>query len=43
MNGLHIMAGQYLAKIPMTFASVPLAYGARTWAARATAPERAVA
>jgi uncharacterized PurR-regulated membrane protein YhhQ (DUF165 family) len=40
---LHIMAGQYLAKIVMTFASVPLVYGARAWAARATAPERAVA
>jgi uncharacterized PurR-regulated membrane protein YhhQ (DUF165 family) len=40
---LRIMAGQYLAKIVMTFASVPLVYGARAWAARATAPERAVA
>ena len=40
---LHIMAGQYLAKIAMTFASVPLVYGARAWAARATAPERAIA
>jgi uncharacterized PurR-regulated membrane protein YhhQ (DUF165 family) len=40
---LRIMAGQYLAKIVMTFASVPLVYGARAWAARATAPERVVA
>src|SRR5207244_13279014 len=40
---LRIMAGQYLAKIVMTFASVPLVYGARSWAARATAAERAVA
>ena len=40
---LHIMAGQYLAKIVMTLASVPLVYGARAWAARVTAPERAAA
>jgi uncharacterized integral membrane protein (TIGR00697 family) len=40
---LHIMAGQYLAKIVMTFASVPLVYGARAWAARATTPERVTA
>jgi uncharacterized PurR-regulated membrane protein YhhQ (DUF165 family) len=40
---LRIMAGQYLAKIAMTVASVPLVYGARAWAARAAAPERAVA
>src|SRR5438105_15053323 len=40
---LRIMAGQYLAKIVMTFASVPLVYGARAWAARATAPEHVAA
>ena len=40
---LRIMAGQYLAKIVMTFASIPLVYGARAWAARAAAPERALA
>ena len=40
---LRIMAGQYLAKIVMTFASVPLVYGARAWAARTVVAERATA
>lgn len=37
---LHIMAGQYLAKIAMTIVSVPLVYWGRSWTARvgATAP-----
>lgn len=31
---LHIMAGQYLAKIAMTCVSIPLVYWARSWTAR---------
>jgi uncharacterized PurR-regulated membrane protein YhhQ (DUF165 family) len=31
---LHIIAGQYLAKIAMTIVSVPLVYSARSWTAR---------
>ena len=40
---VHIMEGQYLAKIAMTVVSVPLVYAARAWAAQATAPERVLA
>ncbi len=32
---LHIVEGQYLAKLAMTFVSIPLVYGARSWATRA--------
>lgn len=40
---LHIMAGQYLAKIAMTFVSIPLVYWARSWTARPVAREPAPA
>ncbi len=33
---LHIMAGQYLAKIAMTFVSIPMVYAVRTWVARSS-------
>lgn len=39
---LHIMEGQYLAKLVMTLLSIPLVYGARSWAAR-TAPAEPIA
>jgi uncharacterized PurR-regulated membrane protein YhhQ (DUF165 family) len=40
---LHIIAGQYVAKIVMTFASVPLVYGARSWAARVPVAKQGMA
>jgi len=41
---LHIVEGQYLAKIAMTIVSIPLVYAARAWAERqATAPAGAAA
>lgn len=40
---LHIVEGQYLAKLAMTVVSIPLVYGARAWAARARTAQGAVA
>lgn len=35
---LHIMQGQYLAKIAMTLVSIPLVYVARAWTEQSTSP-----